>query len=126
MNIEEPRTLGGGLVDGFEFSARAQTVLQRARDLALGSSSGAVTSSCLLFAVTDTAGTVYDAARFLRDALEESGLYSEAYERFLVELRSRNAQSTAGATARQIASEDGRTVLESAAALAKQTLRVAF
>ena len=67
------------------FSAAAEQVLDRARELAKKSNRAGVTSSCILFALSELAGKQNTTERFVRDSLESTGHYKEAFDRFLAD-----------------------------------------
>jgi hypothetical protein len=95
------------------YSETAARVVALARELAERSGRGDVTSSCLLFALTERASEVRgnDTSRFVRQAIERTGKYAEAFETFL----------TDAAKQRQRVSDNVRAALENARDFADRT-----
>ncbi|HSS75702.1 MAG TPA: P-loop NTPase fold protein [Thermoanaerobaculia bacterium] len=83
----------------WRFSDSARDVLKRARSLAEKSDRAGVTSSCLLFAFAEQAGPTFDTARWVRDTLNSTGRYDEAFRTFL--------RDSSGDRTRQAASDGG-------------------
>ncbi len=68
------------------FSPTAEQIIERARALASRSGRVEVTSSCLLFALTesgDVDGSRNGTPRFLREAIERTGKYAQTLETFM-------------------------------------------
>lgn len=72
----------------FKFSDSMKTLINLAQELAKRSGRSGITSSCLMFALAESAGSRGDTAQFFRGALENErvrGKYHEAFEEFLNE-----------------------------------------
>jgi KAP family P-loop domain len=65
------------------FSKAAERVLERARELVEKSERAGVTSSCVLFALSELATDQNDTSHFVRATLERTGRYDEAFKKFL-------------------------------------------
>ena len=105
----------------FHFSEAADVVLRKARELAERSHRTGVTSSCLLFAFAETAGDRGDTSRFLRDTLDRTGGYQEAFASFLVDSGNATKQSdSAGSDLLGRTSTNARKLLEQAAEIASR------
>jgi len=78
----------------FQFSTSATGILHRARELAKTSKRTGVTSSCLLFAFSESANSnLHDTAWFLRQAMQSEGRYDKARKEFLSDSDQSPAQS---------------------------------
>ncbi|HEY4359297.1 MAG TPA: P-loop NTPase fold protein [Acidobacteriaceae bacterium] len=69
--------------DGLVLSSSAKDVLRTARRLADQSHRANITTSCLLFAFAERAGSRKDTARFVKDVLDRDEGYARRFHRFL-------------------------------------------
>jgi hypothetical protein len=107
----------------FTYSPSAEQVIARARELAERSGRSNVTSSCLLFALTESAREDHgNTSWFVRQAIDRTGKYGAAFETFLADAatqRERNATlEPLGAV-----SNNFRAAVKAARLIAKQTTR---
>jgi hypothetical protein len=111
---------------GFKFSVSAEHVIAFARQLAERSGRPRITSSCLLFAFSesaDTEGGGYNTPRFVRQTMERTGKYVEALNAFLNDASKRPGPHSAIAEPVGAVSVNVGATLEAARAIAEQTAR---
>ena len=109
----------------FQFSHSADGVLARARNLATQSGRARVTSSCLLFALTESAGgerKANDTPWFIRQAIERTGKYGEALNAFMTDA-TKGRQGSATLEPLGAVSANVRATLEAARSMAERTSR---
>ena len=106
----------------FRFSKTAEHVLTHARTLADASERSGVTSSCILFAIAELAGTQDDTTRFVRGALDQAGRYKAVIAQFLRDTGSVKGQNVSdGGPPLGKVSRNVRALLENALAFARRT-----
>lgn len=118
---QEPSVLRGASDPEFRFSKSTDAVLKRALLLVQRSRRAGVTSSCLLFALAESAGEQRDTARFVRDAIDRAGGYDAAFATFLKDSGNSLRQSASEAGQLGRVSNNVRALLESAATFAVLT-----
>jgi hypothetical protein len=101
-----------------KFSGTATWVLDRAKELAKESQRSGVTSSCLLFALTQQ--TSNETAAFVRDSMEQTGHYDKALDTFLHDSDSSGRQSETEVLGLGKASRNVAAVLANAANIASR------
>ncbi len=108
-----------------DFSSTAARVLGRARELALRTGRGEVTSSCLLFALTDSEDIEWgpaDTRWFVRKAMERTGKYGEALNAFMNDA-SKQRKGTGTLQFLGTVSSNVRATMEAARVIAERTTR---
>lgn len=103
---------------GLVFSSSAKDVLRTARRLADQSRRPNITSTCLLFAFAERAGSRTDTARFVKDALNRNGRYASLFKQFLEEFETPSPGETVAGWEGTF-SHNARAILEHASVISE-------
>jgi hypothetical protein len=92
-NASSPKESVAADESEYRFSKTATMVLERAQSLARDTGRVGVTSSCILFAFAESAREQEDTSRLVRDVLDRTGKYRDAYAVFIKDSDRSPAQS---------------------------------